>query len=91
MKVTVKKFLHLAKCGKLSIDHKRNLRVLVVASLLNFSFAIEKFFLSICCPLPDWVWMVTYGGLGIFLTLIAFHDYVYDLFEDNDHESYRDV
>lgn len=63
-------------------DNRRNFLVLVIASILNFSFALEKFFLSIGFPLPDPVWMIAYGGFGIILSVIAFYDYYHDVKED---------
>jgi len=37
----------------LSKDHQRNLKVLIIASLLNFSFAIEKILLSFDINMGD--------------------------------------
>ncbi len=64
-------------------DYKRNFFVLVIACILNFTFALEKFFIVINCPLPDLTWMVVYGGFSIILAVIAFYDYYHDVKEDH--------
>lgn len=79
-------FIAKVKRGKLSRDHLRNFRLLVVACVLNFAFAIEKVFIVIGHPQSDLIWMIVYGGLGIYLAIIAFHDYVNDLYEDEDND-----
>lgn len=79
-------FLELIKYKKLTKDHKRNFVVLMVACILNFSFAAEKFFLAIGNPISDLTWMIVYGGLGSYLAFLAFSDYVQDLREDKDND-----
>ena len=64
-------------------DIKRNLIVLIIACLLNFAFAMEKFFIVIESPLSDFTWMVIYFGVSLILTFVAFYDYVYDVKEDH--------
>lgn len=64
---------------KLSSDHKRNLRVLVVASILNLSFAVEKFLLIFGIDLGNIVWFLVYGLLAMYTTILAVHDYYHDV------------
>ena len=65
----------------LTADQKRNLHVLIVACILNFSFALEKLFIVIGHQLPDAVWLVVYGGFWVYLAWIAIHDYIHDIKE----------
>jgi len=76
-----KYFIHLIKADRLSSDAKRNMKVLIVACFLNFSFAIEKFCNVIGHQQNDFVWMTVYGGLGIYLAYIALYDYIHDVAE----------
>lgn len=47
--------------SKLTQDQKRNLHVLIIACILNFSFAAEKLFIIIGHQLPDLIWFFIYG------------------------------
>lgn len=46
---------------KLTPDQKRNLHVLIVACVLNFSFAIEKLCNITGHQQSDFVWFCVYG------------------------------
>jgi len=72
---------------KLTNDHKRNLHVLLVACVLNFSFAFEKLFIIMKNPLSDTVWFCIYGWIGLYLAIIAIYDYIQDIREDNNSNS----
>ena len=69
----------------LSKDHQRNLKVLIVASLLNFSFAVEKILLSFNINMGDPFWACIYGLLALYTTYVAAVDYVFDVIEDSEH------
>lgn len=70
--------------SNLSADHKRNMKVLVIASILNISFAVEKVLLTFDIDLGNAAWAMIYGSLALCTTYIAFHDYVFDIIEDTD-------
>ena len=57
--------------AKLS-DYKRNFIVLIIASLLNFSFAMEKLFIINGFPLSDSVWFLFILCFLLFLQLLLF-------------------
>lgn len=63
-------------------DYHRNLAVLVIACLLNFAFAFEKFLIVIEHPWSDKTWMFIYGGISIILSAVAYYDYKWDVKED---------
>lgn len=86
MKVALAKFVEMSRRGHLTKDHKRNLRLLVVACVLNFSFAFEKFCNITGHPQSDAVWFAVYGGLGVYLAYLCVHDYFMDLYEDQDND-----
>lgn len=67
--------------AKLS-DYKRNFIVLVIASLLNFSFAMEKLFIINGFPLSGSVWFFVYFMFSFVLAIIAFYDYYHDIKEN---------
>jgi hypothetical protein len=77
----------------LSSDHRRNLKVLIIASLLNISFAIEKILLSNDINLGDPFWAFVYGSLAVYTTYVATIDYIFDVVEDSerpgDHLTHR--
>ena len=67
--------------AKMSGDHLRNFQVLLLASILNISFAAEKVLLGFGIDLGNWAWAGIYGGLALVTTWMAFHDYLYDVIE----------
>ena len=67
--------------AKMSSDHQRNFQVLLLASILNISFALEKVLLGFGIDLGNWAWAGIYGGLAVLTTWMAFHDYLYDVIE----------
>lgn len=81
------------KIGKHTITitkaDKRDFIILLVASLLNLSFAAEKLFIICGNQQPDWVWFCVYGGIGVFLTYIAVVDFIHDEIEEEKHEGSR--
>lgn len=79
----VKYFIGLIRKRELTKDHQRDFRVLIIATILNFSFALEKFFIVIKHPISDTTWMFVYGILGLIVGYLAIHDYIYDLHEDH--------
>lgn len=79
----VKYFFVMLKREKLNSDAKRNFKVLLVACILNISFAIEKLLNCIGMPLSDLTWFFIYGTMGIYLAYIAFHDYFHDVRDDH--------
>lgn len=66
---------------KLTQDQKRNLHVLIVACVLNFSFAAEKLFIITGHQQSDFTWFCVYGWLGLYLAYVAVHDYIHDVRE----------
>ncbi len=78
----VKKVLKVLKRKKVDADDKRNFLVLIVACILNFSFAFEKLFIVIGHQQPDWLWLIVYGWLGLILAWVAVHDYCHDIIEE---------
>lgn len=66
---------------KLSGDAQRNFQVLMLASILNLSFAAEKVLLGFGIDLGNWAWAAIYGGLALVTTWLATHDYVHDVVE----------
>lgn len=85
MKVFIARFSFPSFFAKtLSADHKRNMKVLVIASILNISFAVEKVLLTFDIDLGNAVWAMIYGSLALATTYVALHDYVLDVIEDND-------
>lgn len=62
-------------------DHKRNFVVLLIACLLNFAFAVEKFLNYIGHPLSDFYWFIIYGTTSVILAIAAFYDYCHDVRE----------
>ena len=67
---------------QLSGDHARNLQVLLLASVLNLSFAAEKVLLGFGIDLGNWAWAAIYGGLALVTTIMATHDYIWDVVEN---------
>jgi hypothetical protein len=67
---------------QLSGDHARNLQVLLLASVLNLSFAAEKVLLGFGIDLGNWAWAAIYGGLALVTTVMATHDYIWDVVEN---------
>jgi|JI10StandDraft_1071094.scaffolds.fasta_scaffold01351_4 hypothetical protein len=67
-------------------DNQRNFIVLLIACLLNFAFAMEKFLSYIGNPLSDFVLFMIYGGISIVLAIAAFCDYYHDIKEGNKNE-----
>lgn len=76
-------FSHLRKV-KLSKDNVRNFRVLIIASILNLSFAVEKLLLIFGIDLGNAAWFIIYGGLATYTTILAVHDYIHDVLEENE-------
>lgn len=70
--------------AKLSKDNVRNFRVLIIASILNLSFAVEKLLLIFGIDLGNLAWFLIYGGLATYTTILAVHDYVQDVLEENE-------
>ena len=66
---------------KLTPDQKRNLHVLIVACVLNFSFAIEKLCNITGHQQSDFVWFCVYGWFWLYLVAIAVYDYIHDVKE----------
>ncbi len=62
-------------------DTKRNFLVLIIACVLNFCFALEKFLIIISFPLSDVFWFLIYGGFSLILAIFAFYDYYHDVKE----------
>lgn len=63
-------------------DYKRNFIILVIASLLNLSFALEKLLIILKFPLPDISWFFIYFLFSLILAIVAFYDYYHDIKED---------
>jgi hypothetical protein len=78
MKKAISHFITRWRGHHLSADTRRNFRILIAASSLNLSFALEKFTLVLGWALPDLFWMIAYGGLALTLAWIAFRDLAKD-------------
>lgn len=87
----IRYFLHLVKLDQLTMDHRRDFRVLVIACILNFSFAFEKLFIVIGHPMSDKIWLAVYGLFGVFLAYVAAVDFLFDLHEDHVEELEEDM
>lgn len=79
----VKYFFVMLFKGKLKHEAKRDFKVLTVACILNFSFAVEKLLNYLGMPLNDLFWFLVYGFIGLYLAFIAFHDYFHDVRDDH--------
>lgn len=73
----------------LTDDHKRNLRVLVFASILNLSFALEKLLLCFDIYWGNFAWFCIYGGLALWTSWLATKDYVFDVVEHKHNDTER--
>ena len=62
-------------------DDARNFLVLLIGSVLNFSFAGEKLCNVLGYQQTDLFWFFVYGGLGLVLTLVAVYDWRHDMRE----------
>lgn len=65
----------------------RDFRIMLVAIILNISFAAEKLFIVIWHQLPDVVWLFVYWWLWLFLAYLAIVDFVHDEIEEEKHET----
>lgn len=66
---------------------RRDFFILIVASLLNFSFAAEKAFIVLWHQQPDTVWLAMYWGMWILLTYLAVADFIHDEIEEEEHSN----
>jgi len=65
----------------------RDLRIMIVAIVLNLSFAAEKLFIVIWHQQSDLVWLIVYGWLWLALSIMACIDFVHDELEEEKHET----
>lgn len=83
----LKKLYKIYKQWWITKSDIRDFRIVMIASILNISFAIEKLFIVIWNPLKDIVWLFIYGALGLYLMYIAIVDYIHDEIEEEPHNT----
>jgi len=77
----------LKKTITLNKSDFRDLRIMVVAIVLNLAFAAEKLFIVIWHQQSDFVWLCVYWWLWIALSVMAFIDFIHDEIEEEHHET----
>ena len=90
MSKAIHHFIRRIREGHFHGNARRNFQILLTASFLNLSFALEKLMIVIGYPLPDFVWMILYATLALYLSLIAFSDLAKDM-ESNEENSRQNI